>query len=121
MRKRTKKTPNQKIKAEFRKSAQWRELRKHLIESQGGLDPITGCKLLKGCHCHHRDLSPENYTNIDEGRQVVLNSETHKMVHWCLRYIKKYHNLEVMERLLKEVTFEAKLNSFIDDDEEIIW
>lgn len=113
------KTPAAKEKAAFRKTSVWREHRKQLIDEQGGLDPITGCKLTKCCHCHHRDLSPENYANIDEGKQVVLNSETHKVIHFLLRYVKKYHGLEVLDRLVKEVVFEAKLNKFIDKDDEL--
>lgn len=115
----TKKTPAAKEKAAFRKTTAWREHRKQLIDEQGGLDPITLCKLTKCCHCHHRDLSPENYTNIDEGKQIILNSETHKVVHFLLRYVKKWHSLEVVDRLVKEVAFEAQLNGFIDEDDKL--
>lgn len=111
-------TKEAEAKAAFRKTSVWKDHRKKLIDEQGGLDPITLCKLTKCAHCHHRDLSPENYTNIDEGKQVVLNHETHKVVHFLLRYIKKWHSLEVVERLVKEITFEAILNKYIEEGDE---
>lgn len=107
------------MKQKFRASAKWKEFRKWKIEEQGGLDPITGSKLTKMAHCHHKDLNPENYENIEnEANFCVLNQQTHKVLHWCLTQIKKYHSMEVIDRLVAELYRESLLNGYIEENKE---
>ena len=107
-----------KDKRSFRASSKWKEFRKRKHDIQGGKDWITLKPLTKCFHCHHGNLNADEYSNLeDEGNFIALNKSTHEMLHWCLRYIKAYHSLEVMDRLYAEAKREAMLNGFIDEDE----
>lgn len=107
-----------KAKRKFRATSKWKDFRKFKYDEQGGRDPITLSKLPKMAHLHHKDLNPEHYENIEnEGNFVLLQPTTHKLIHFCLTYCKKFHTLEMMDRLYNEVRNEAILNGFIDSDE----
>lgn len=106
----------QKSKRNFRNSKAWKLFRHDKNVEQKGLDPITGCKLTKTANCHHKllDLDEEEYKNIsDPSKFVIVNSSTHDVIHWCLRYIKKYKDLRVLDFLYEEVKREAELNGYI--------
>lgn len=77
-------TKNSDIKNKVRKSKEWKEFRENLIKEQK-TDPITGKKLTKGCNCHHRDLHIENYDKFDIERQVMLNRQSHSLLHMVYR------------------------------------
>ncbi len=63
-------------------------------------------------------MNADEYQNIeDEGNFLAINSSTHETLHWCLRYVKAYHSMEIMDRLYEEVKREAILNGFIDSDD----
>lgn len=81
---------SQKKKRNFRASKKWKTFRHSISVKQKGIDPITLSKLYKGCNLHHRNLSEEEYENIDnEDDFVMLNHQTHEMLHWLYRYWKK--------------------------------
>lgn len=111
-------TKEAKQKRSFRASEKWRSFRKRKYDIQGGRDWITLKPLTKCYNCHHCDLNADEYQNLeDEGNFLAVNKSTHETLHWCLRYIKAYHSMEVMDRLYEEVKREALLNNFIDEDE----
>lgn len=68
------------IKKKVRQSTAWKEFRENLIREQK-VDPITGKKLTKGCNCHHRDLNIEHYAMLSNERQVMLNRQSHTLIH----------------------------------------
>ena len=71
---------NSDIKNAVRKTKEWKEFRKHLIEKQK-VSFISGKKLTKGANCHHLDLHLENYGVFDEDHQVMLNRKDHELIH----------------------------------------
>lgn len=107
-----------KDKQKFRTTSQWKEFRKFMYDAQGGRDPITLSKLPKMAHLHHKDLNPEHYEDISkEGNFVLLQPTTHKLLHFCLTYCKKFHTMEMMERLYNEVLSESILNGYITKED----
>jgi hypothetical protein len=113
--KRKNKSENAKRRAKFRASPEWKEFRKWKMEDQGFIDPITGSKLPPRFHLHHKDLSVEDYEDLsNEDNYIGLQPSTHKVVHWCLVQIKKYHSMEVIDRLYRELETEASLNGFVE-------
>ena len=114
--KRNKKSRNAKEKAKFRATAHWKDFRKWKYNEQGGLDPITGSKLPRLCHLHHKNLNKEDYTDIsNEDNFILLQPSTHKVIHWGLVQIKKTHSMEILDRLYRELAREAFLNGFIEE------
>lgn len=106
----------QKAKRKFRASKAWKDFREEKKQEQGGLDPITGTKLTKTSNLHHRrlDLDETDYEDIsDKENFVFLLHDCHKVLHWCLRYVKKYHDMSVVERLVDEVRQEAEMNGYL--------
>ena len=107
----------QKAKRDWRNSKIWKLFRHDKIVEQKSLDLITGCKLTKTASCHHKDLDENHYKDIsDKSHFIVVNKSTHDIIHWCLRYIKKYHNMSVIDNLYEEVRKEAILNNYIDEE-----
>lgn len=77
----------QNLKSKFRTSATWKRFRKHIMNKQKNIDPITKHKLYAKCNCHHCDLREENYKDLsDEEAFVVLNQKTHDFIHWGYKY-----------------------------------
>lgn len=72
---------NEKKKNKFRRTNKWKNFRKELKRKQK-TDPVTGSRLSTSCTCHHLDLSMDNYEKVSEDRQVMLNPETHDVVHY---------------------------------------
>lgn len=84
-------TEAQRKKTKFRQSAKWKKFRHFMNVKQKGIDPITGKKLCKGCNLHHRHVTADTdeYTDIsNEAHYVMLNKQTHEMLHWLYRYWK---------------------------------
>ena len=107
-----------KDKRSFRASEKWRSFRKFKYDEQGGKDYITLKPLTKCFNVHHCDLNADEYQNLeDEANFLALNKSTHETLHWCLRYVKAFHSLEVIDRLFDEVKREAVLNHIIDADD----
>lgn len=46
------------------------------------IDPITGSRLTPRAVCHHLDLNAENYEKVSEDRQIMLNSQSHDLLHY---------------------------------------
>ena len=109
----------QKSNRSFRSSKIWKEFRHKKHVEQNGLDPITKTKLTKQSNLHHkkRDLDENEYQDISNPSNFVfLLHDCHKVLHWCLRYVKKYHDLSVLDRLYEEVKVEAILNGYISEE-----
>lgn len=108
-----------KDKRAFRASSKWKTFRQQIYQSQCGKDLITLTPLPKAFHVHHRLLNADEYSNIENADNFIgLLPSLHKnVIHTLLRYIKKYHSMEVVDRLYDELKLEAKLNGYIDDDE----
>lgn len=93
---------SQKKKRNFRSSKKWKLFRHKKNVEQHGLDPITKKKLCKGCNLHHRNLSEDDYENLDnEDDFVMLNKQTHDSLHWLYRYWKK--DPEILDRIKAEL------------------
>ena len=111
-------TKEAKEKRSFRASAKWKSFRKKKFDDQGGKDYITLKPLTKCFHCHHGNLNADEYQNLEDDQNfIALNKSTHETIHWCLRYVKAYHSMEVIERLVNEVRREAILNGYIEGDD----
>lgn len=94
----------QKSKRNFRNSKAWRTFRHEMNIKQKGIDPITGAKLAKGCNLHHRHITAgeADYKDISNKDDfVMLNSMTHKMLHFGYTYYKKYGR-EFLDRIEEE-------------------
>jgi hypothetical protein len=109
---------NAKAKAKFRATEQWKSFRKWKYDDQGGLDPVTGSKLPRMAHLHHKNLNAEEYDDIsNEDNFILLQPTTHKAIHWGLTQIKKRHSMEIIDRYVAELKREAILNGFIDESD----
>ena len=96
---------SQKSKRNFRNSKAWKEFRHEMNIKQKGIDPITGAKLTKGCNLHHRHITAgeDDYKDIsNEDDFVMLNSMTHKMLHWTFTYYNKFGR-EFLDRIEEEL------------------
>ena len=72
---------NEKKKSKFRRSNKWKNFRRELKRKQK-TDPVTGSKLSTTAVCHHLSLKVEEYEMVSEDRQVMLNPQTHDMLHY---------------------------------------
>lgn len=94
------KASSQSWKTKFRSSNEWKKWRHQVYVKDGGIDFITGKKLISGCNCHHEDLREENYKKLeDTNRFRMLNKLTHKMIHWLFPYWLK--DKEIISRITK--------------------
>lgn len=64
-------------KVEFRKSKEWRNFRKMLLEERGHICECCG-KRTKFLDCHHID--PENYTDLTPEKFALLCHSCHSCV-----------------------------------------
>lgn len=71
---------NSEIKNRVRKSPEWKELRQKKLKEQK-TDPITGKPIRKGANLHHRCLDVNQYGNLEEDRFVLLNRNSHELLH----------------------------------------
>lgn len=72
---------NEKKKSKFRRSNKWKNFRRELKRKQK-TDPVTGSKLSTTAVCHHLSLKAEEYEMVSEDRQVMLNPQTHDVLHY---------------------------------------
>ena len=97
-------SPNEKRKAKFRRTNKWLNFRKYLKKKQK-VDPVTGSPLNTKCNCHHLDLSIDHYEMIGEDRQIMLNAQTHDVLHYFYGDERRRHDwrkrILIMIRLLK--------------------
>lgn len=96
----------EKKKNKFRASQKWKKFRKDLKKKQK-IDPITGSKLTPRSVCHHLDVRPENYEMISEERQVMMNPQSHDLIHYVYGDGNKYYDwrerLENLRKLCEEM------------------
>ena len=102
-------TENERIKNKVRRSKKWKEFRNNLKKSQK-FDPITGSKLTKRAICHHLDLDIENYDILSEGRQIMLNPESHDVVHYFFGTENKKNNWK--SRILNLINILKKMEQY---------
>ena len=72
---------NEKKKSKFRRSNKWKNFRRELKRKQK-TDPVTGSKLSTTAVCHHLSLKVEEYEMVSEDRQVMLNPQSHDVLHY---------------------------------------
>ena len=107
---------NQETKAKFRATAKWKNFRKQLKEEQV-FDPLSQRKLTPRCHCHHRDLNEQNYSDIsDKTHFVMYNNYTHKTIHYLFNIAK----VRGLKSLLNDLEKELEIMLKINDKEEMI-
>lgn len=75
-------------KKEFRKSKEWKNFSKTL-KAERKVDALTNAKLRKGSLCHHLDLNPDHYTDLDASNFETLNMKSHDVIHFLYNYYKK--------------------------------
>ena len=71
---------NSEIKNAVRKTKEWKELRAMKLKEQK-TDPITGKPIRKGANLHHLCLDVNQYGNLDPERFVLLNRNSHELLH----------------------------------------
>ena len=96
------------VKAEFRKTKEWREFRKKIFDKQEGKDVITGKKLYKGYNVHHCDMSAENYNKLIEENFIAANKTTHEALHFLFRYYK--NDKDILNRIKQVLEKMVELN-----------
>lgn len=72
---------NSNIKNKVRKTPEWKEFREKLIKEQK-VDPITGKRIQKGANLHHRCLDVNQYHILEDDRFVLLNRQSHEILHF---------------------------------------
>ena len=96
------------VKAEFRKTKEWREFRKRIFDKQEGKDVITGKKLYKGYNVHHCDMSEANYDKLIEENFIAVNKNTHETIHTLFRYYQ--NDPAILDRLKTVLDIMKELN-----------
>ena len=96
------------VKAEFRKTKEWREFRKIIFDKQEGKDVITGKKLYKGYNVHHLDMSADNYDKLIEENFIAVNKNTHETLHFLFRYYK--NDKDILNRIKQVLDKMVELN-----------
>lgn len=99
---------NSEKKAAFRRTREWREWRIKIAELQNGKDAITGKKLSKRYHCHHLDMSADNYDQLIEENFICLNKQMHDTIHILFRYYAK--DPSILEKLKNILDIMKELN-----------
>ena len=96
------------VKAEFRKTKEWREFRKRIFDKQNGKDIITGKKLYKCYNVHHLDMSADNYDKLIEENFIAVNKATHEALHFLFRYYK--NDKDILNRIKQVLEKMTELN-----------
>ena len=98
-------TEHAKKKNIVRQSHEWKELREEVRKSQR-TDPLTNSRLTKDFNCHHMDMNPDNYSDLNREKFVGLNKLSHTVIHffaemkdWRAAVAKLTELLERMEEL----------------------
>lgn len=75
---------NQKEKAKFRTTKEWKEHREELIKENNEKCQCCGRKFpSKRLHCHHMDLDSANYKDLTKEKFKILCSPCHDFLHWA--------------------------------------
>lgn len=99
---------SQYVKAQLRKTPEWKQLRLDLADRFNETDPITQKKLLKGWNAHHMRMSEETYGDLNLDFFLPLNKQTHESLHWLYRYASK--DKDFMKRICYYVARMIALN-----------
>lgn len=99
---------NEKAKKKIRQTSKWKKFRSDIIKKRK-YDELTGKRLIKGCQLHHLCMDVDSYDDTDESRYVILNRNSHKMVHFMFDYYSK--DPEVLDRLKDILDRMVELNS----------
>lgn len=101
----------EKKKTKFRRSNRWKNFKRELKRKQK-TDPVTGSRLTTTCNCHHLDLRDRNYELLGEDRQVMLNSQTHDVLHFIYGSSGRYLNWR--SRILALIGLCRRMDRFRD-------
>lgn len=74
-------TEHSKMKNVVRQSHEWKELREEVKKSQR-TDPLTNSRLTKDFNCHHMDMNPDHYSDLNRDKFVGLNKLSHTVIHF---------------------------------------
>ena len=96
-----------KIKAEFRKTDNWKNFRKY-IHDKYKVDYLTKRKLTKTWNCHHERFDPKLYTDLNEEFFLPLNNQQHDVLHVVISETIK--DPTYLDRLCELVHKHIKLN-----------
>ena len=102
---------NSTIKDAVRKSKEWKELRAMKLKEQK-TDPITGKPIRKGANLHHRCLDVNQYGNLEEDRFVLLNRNSHELLHMIYgdeRHRKDWR--KIIDNLIEQCSIMDKYNT----------
>lgn len=101
---------NSEIKNAVRKTKEWKELRAMKMKEQK-TDPITGRPIRKGANLHHRCLDVNQYDNLEPERFVLLNRNSHSLLHMIYgdeRHKKDWR--KIIDNLIEQCTCMDKFN-----------
>ena len=101
---------NSEIKNAVRKTKEWKELRAMKLKEQK-TDPITGSPIRKGANLHHRCLDVNQYDNLEPERFVLLNRNSHSLLHMIYgdeRHKKDWR--KIIANLIEQCTCMDKFN-----------
>lgn len=100
---------NEKRKNKFRSSKKWKSFREYLRKKQRN-DPVTGSRLTRRATVHHVDLDIDNYEKVSDERQVMLNPETHSVLHFF--YGNEKNMYDWRDRITKIVELCERMDKF---------
>ena len=100
-------------KEDVRKTKAWLELKCYCHHRQDGKDAITGSKLTKAANLHHMDLHEDNYGNFDSDNFVLLNTYSHKFLHFAAQQCHRIGKEEFLKRLSMLIDKMEELNDDI--------
>ena len=101
---------NSEIKNAVRKTKEWKGLRAMKLKEQK-TDPITGRPIRKGANLHHRCLDVNQYDNLEPERFVLLNRNSHSLLHMIYgdeRHKKDWR--KIIDNLIEQCTCMDKFN-----------
>lgn len=95
-------TEHAKKKNAVRQSQAWKDLRE-TIKKQQKVDALTGSRLTKDYNCHHMDMNPDNYDNMDPSHFVGLNKLSHTVVHFFAEMKDWRKGITALQQLLEQM------------------
>lgn len=97
-------------KANVRKSKEWKELRSRK-QAEQKLDPVTKKPIRKGANLHHLDW--ENYGDLTDEKFVLLNRNTHDIIHFFAGNDRLGFNRNWRDRVAAVVAILEKMEQYL--------
>jgi hypothetical protein len=89
---------NSQEKSIFRATKVWKDFQRELREERK-IDALTGKKLSRRSHAHH--ITPNEYDTLEKDRFLTLNSKSHSVIEFFLRFKDPWKVYERLGELLK--------------------